>query len=74
MFKRNINLITISSVVNCDALAQMTQRTSTVASFNSAMDLNVYPVFHVLSCDLLVLFIIPNRNKKSKIDSDDQAI
>jgi len=62
----------ICSVINCDALAQMTQRTGTAASLNSAMDLKVYPVFHFLSCDL-VLLIIPNRNKKPKIDSDDQA-
>jgi hypothetical protein len=51
----------------------MKQRTSTAASLNSAMDLKVYPVFHVLSCDL-VLLIIPNKNEKPKIDSDDQAI
>jgi len=51
----------------------MTQSTSTAASVNSAMDLKVYPVFHVLSCDL-VLLIIPNRNEKPKIDPDDQAI
>jgi hypothetical protein len=65
--------MTIYFLINCDALAQIMQRTSTAESLNSAMDLKVYPVFRVLSCDL-VLLIIPNRNKKPKIDSDDQAI
>jgi hypothetical protein len=65
--------MTIYSVINCDALTKMTQRTGTAASLNSAMDLKVYPVFQILSCDL-VLLIIPNRNKKPKIDSGNQAI
>jgi hypothetical protein len=73
MFNRSINLMAIYSVINYDALLQMTQRTSEAASLNSAMDLKVFPVFHVLSCDL-VLLIIPNGNKKPKIDSDYQAI
>jgi hypothetical protein len=62
----------IYSVIHYDALTQMTQRKSMAASLNSVRDLNIYPVFYVRSCDLLLLSF--QTETKRKIDTDDQAI